>query len=235
MKHLNLSTKGTVPLFRSYKPGFVPWFVDLEEAEMLRTAMEQLLEVAPRFRLDSSLLWPEAESDVCLIRVPQHNGPNATWIDDFREVAPSQHSSVYIELDNGLITKYRRLPLMKAPMEIDFFLVPEGIVDDGGRPKMPYALLMVDSEIGVVLACDVVIIETSMSAIWAGLCNRLLEKFINIGARPVSLTVRPGPLAVIAAALSKVLGFQLRTDRKLLSLNRAKAGLLRHMTENSDR
>ncbi len=46
------------PMFRSYRPGFMPWFLEREEARMLAVGLEQLLEVAPRFRENPGLLDP---------------------------------------------------------------------------------------------------------------------------------------------------------------------------------
>jgi hypothetical protein len=89
-------------------------------------------------------------------------------------------------------------------------------------------LMVVDSD-GIVVAHELVMIETSMIDMWSGMFARLMDTFINLGARPTQLTVRPGPLAVVAQALSEILGFQLRIDRQTPNLNRAKAGLLRMM------
>lgn len=55
-------------MFRSYRPGFAPWFVEAEEARFLAHALDQLADVAPRFREDPSLL--EAPGGY-LVRAPR--------------------------------------------------------------------------------------------------------------------------------------------------------------------
>src|SRR5262249_23498915 len=59
VRALGLAPRGRGwPLFRSFRPGFVPWYVDQGEAAVLQTVLEQVLEVAPRVRTDRHLLDP---------------------------------------------------------------------------------------------------------------------------------------------------------------------------------
>jgi len=59
------------PLFRSQRPGYVPWFLEKEEAFFLTSALEQALVVADgvhRGRLD---LFDEVDEDKVLTRYPR--------------------------------------------------------------------------------------------------------------------------------------------------------------------
>src|SRR5215204_5553661 len=58
IKELGLKFRGRSawPMFRSYRPSFFPWFLESGEASFLSVALEQLADVAPRLREDSSLL-----------------------------------------------------------------------------------------------------------------------------------------------------------------------------------
>src|ERR1051326_7444971 len=58
IKRLGLKFRGAGawPMFRSYRPGFMPWFVTSEEARFLAHALEQTLEVAPRVKEDPDIL-----------------------------------------------------------------------------------------------------------------------------------------------------------------------------------
>ena len=44
------------PLFRSYRPGYFPWYLEAWEARFLTCALEQAVEVAQRFKEDTTLL-----------------------------------------------------------------------------------------------------------------------------------------------------------------------------------
>src|SRR5215218_2201925 len=61
------------PMFRSYCPSLLPWFLEAGEVRFLSCALEQLADVAPRFREDSSLLEPSG-GDSYLLRVPRQEG-----------------------------------------------------------------------------------------------------------------------------------------------------------------
>lgn len=43
------------PLCRSYRPSCPPWFLEADEIRLLHVALEQLLEMAPRFKSNQSL------------------------------------------------------------------------------------------------------------------------------------------------------------------------------------
>jgi len=230
LKSLGLKFKGpNCPIFRSYRPGFVPWFLEAGEAEMLRVAVQQLLDVAPRARDDSSLLWPEDDSDTCLIRVPRGPAGAQTWLDEFREVPPEKPDVKYIKLDSHQVRNFRGLPAMKNAVEMDCFLIHARMDGNGGRPKIPYMWIAVDAQTGVIITQDLMTVETTVADLWAEMPGRVMDAFVQVGMRPTCAVVRPGPLAVVAEALSKVLGFELRVKEQLPSLDQAKQSLKRFM------
>ena len=84
MKGLNLSGRyrgeQAYPLFRSFRPGYAPWFIEADEGEALAWALEQLLDVAPRFR-DGELALGMAEDEPILVRAPRLDGQGIQWLD----------------------------------------------------------------------------------------------------------------------------------------------------------
>jgi hypothetical protein len=68
-------------MFRSYRPSFFPWFLEAGEARFLSVALEQLSDVAPRFREDPSLLEPSG-GESYLLRAPRRKGGTLLWEDD---------------------------------------------------------------------------------------------------------------------------------------------------------
>ncbi|HEX2622371.1 MAG TPA: hypothetical protein VHL11_19565, partial [Phototrophicaceae bacterium] len=46
--------------FRDYSPGFLPWFITSDQIPLITVALEQLLEVAPRFKVDAKTLYLDA-------------------------------------------------------------------------------------------------------------------------------------------------------------------------------
>lgn len=78
-KQLNLKYRGRQawPQFRSYRPGCFPWHLEREEVQTLIIALEQLLEVAPRFENYPELLETLRPDEKFLVGVFQ----DGQWAD----------------------------------------------------------------------------------------------------------------------------------------------------------
>jgi len=94
LKTVGLKFSGTRPQFRSYRPGFLPWFITLKEAHLLIHALTQTLELTRRFARQP-VLFPDdgdGETESFLVRVsrqedisPEINtsrGPGASRTED---------------------------------------------------------------------------------------------------------------------------------------------------------
>ena len=88
---LNFRGRKAWPMFRSLRPGFLPWFIEAEEARFLTHALEQVPAVASRFREDPAQL--ETHDDArYLVRVPQQKGRTFVWEASIMRVPPPQPS-----------------------------------------------------------------------------------------------------------------------------------------------
>src|SRR3984893_305722 len=84
LKGVGLKFTGTKPLFRSYRPGFLPWFITLKEARLLIHALSQTMEMTKRFA-EESITFPtngDGETEPFLVRVSRqedtsHNEDNS--------------------------------------------------------------------------------------------------------------------------------------------------------------
>ncbi|MEP6719638.1 MAG: hypothetical protein ABJB21_10865 [bacterium] len=73
LKGSGIKFTGRKPLFRSYRPGYLPWFITLSEARLLIHALAQTLEVTKRFA-DQPVALPadgDGETVTFLVRVPR--------------------------------------------------------------------------------------------------------------------------------------------------------------------
>jgi len=89
IKSLGLKFRGRYawPMFRSYRPGYFPWFLTSEEARFLTWRLEQGLEMALRFRDDPSILEPPDKGSY-LVRVPRKEGDAIIWEDQWVRPSP---------------------------------------------------------------------------------------------------------------------------------------------------
>jgi hypothetical protein len=177
------------PMFRSYRPGFLPWFLKAEEARSLAEALDQLLEVAPRFREDRSLLVPDDER-LYLVRVAHQEGPTRVWEDTVMEVPPPEPVPIQIKVDPQALESLESLPQSGHELEIDLFMVPAPIKgENGDRPVFPYMLLVVDAGSGMVVGTDLLEPVPSLEAMWGLVPLAVIRQLAGLGLRPEQVTV----------------------------------------------
>ncbi|MCJ7594370.1 MAG: hypothetical protein MUO52_06315 [Desulfobacterales bacterium] len=139
------------PQFRSYLPGYVPWFVTKEEAQFLTTAIEQATDVALRFKEDERLLMPSKEGQL-LVRVPVPKGERVEWRDEWIfPPPPEERDFPEGKVDQLTIRRIKKkVKNFEGTWEVDFFYFPRA-VEEGDRPYFPYTLLIADHLSGMIL------------------------------------------------------------------------------------
>jgi hypothetical protein len=139
IKALGLKFRGRQawPLFRSFRPGYFPWYLEAQEARFLAVALEQTLEVAPRIREDPALLAP-GDEECYLVRVSREEGGALVWEDQVVSVPPVEPASIPIPMDLEALEVLKGLPQSRASLEMDFFMLPARIGERGDRPSFAY-------------------------------------------------------------------------------------------------
>ena len=89
IKELELRFRGKSawPLFRSYRPGYFPWYLTPEEVRNLAEAVPQAIEVALRYKANPEILTLP-HPDQYLVRVCRRRDDGMTWEDNWRESSP---------------------------------------------------------------------------------------------------------------------------------------------------
>lgn len=227
IKELGLKFRGRQawPMFRSYRPGFFPWFLNAAEARFLTYALEQTLDVAPRFRQDPSLLEPSDEEHY-LVRVPRQEDDTLAWVDRIMHVPPPEPAPIPIRLNAQVLQALKELPQSRHEIEIDFFQFPAPVQESADRPVYPYMLLVVEAQSGAVLGHDFLTPDPSLEAMWASLPERVLQQLASAGIVPKVTRVRSELLLQLLQPLAEELRFRLKQSRTLPSLDPAKEFLL---------
>jgi hypothetical protein len=139
-------------MFRSYVPGYFPWYLNRKEARFLTVALRQAVDVALRFKDDPEMLNSPLKNQ-CLVRVPKKDGNGVVWVDEWVEPAPFEKKEIDTLLVeegrlNGIID--RNLP-RRGTWEMDFFYFPRTVWEKGEKPYYPCAILIVDHILGICL------------------------------------------------------------------------------------
>lgn len=226
IKGLGLKFRGRQawPLFRSYRPGYFPWYVERDEARMLACALEQVTEVAPRLRENKSLL-ASRNGDSYLVRVYREG----EWIDEMIEILPPEPTTISVPMDVEALVALKRVRRQVENMEIDFFMLPARIGERGKRPACAYALLVVESSSGMILGNELLGPEPTIEEMYGQIPVKMVHLLARTGLVPREVKVQSELLYGLLQPLGEELGFRIRHARRLPNLEPAKADLIRWM------
>lgn len=143
LKKLGLRFRGKKawPLFRSYRPYYLPWFLNREEVRFLTLALEQAIQVSKRFKKNPDILKPPL-MDQIMVRVRNNGG----WIDEWMET-PHEEKEVMIGfVEEDALNDMLELS-HQGVWEVDYSPLPEPVQDDPAeRPYFPYMIIWADHE-----------------------------------------------------------------------------------------
>lgn len=207
------------PLFRSTRPGWLPWFLSQEEACFLTVVLEQALDVFSRVRDEELDLVNEADEELVLTRYYQ----DGEWQEEWRNLAESvAELEVPHPSDPARLQELRQTA--KRPSgnwELDWFPVPAPIPAPSGRPYFPHFVMAVDSKSGAVLGFDM-LGPSPKAAARQDSVLRVLERTQRL---PRQLRVATDETRKILEPVAESLGISVRA-RRLPALEEAKGSLM---------
>jgi len=228
IKELGLKFRGRQawPMFRSYRPGFFPWYLEAPEARLLTHALDQAVEVALRFKEDPAML-DVADDEGYLVRVPREGGGTLVWEEQVEIIPPPEPEPIPIAMDLDALEAVRQLPRSQRVLEMDFFTLLTGTVEEKDvRPYFPHVLLVVDSDSGFIFGSELLSPEPGLRVMWGQVPVSVVHQLARIGSVPRQIRVDSQLLAQLLQPLVEELGFQVKLTHNLPSLDEAKEFLM---------
>lgn len=225
---LRFRGKNAWPEFRSLRPGFAPWFLEAEEARLLRYALEQTVDVASRFRDNPSLLNP-SDDESYLVRIASKKKGNLTWEDRIMQVPPPEPESIPRVMDVQILESLKGMPKTKHRLEIDVFMFPAPVREKGTRSFFPYTLLIVEAKSGMVLNADLLQPLPSLNSMRGLIPVKVFGTLIQLGTVPQKISVRSELLFNLLQPVTQELGIKLKQARRLRSLDAAKQSMFQFL------
>jgi len=216
IKELGLKFRGanTWPQFRSFRPGCYPWHIERSEAELLTCALEQLLEVAPRFENDPDIFKPTDSNDDYLVRVKQ----NDQWEDVTRRVELREGTTLHPKMNGDALRQLKSMKPGNVVIEADFFMMNHPTQNKRGeRPFFPFMLILVEQDSGFILASEILTPLPTIESMWEEIPRVVVEKLAG-GFAPGEIQVKNEALHQLLQTVAKEAGFAVRKAPRLRAI-----------------
>jgi hypothetical protein len=223
IKELGLKFRGhnTWPLFRSTEPGWLPWFINQQDARFLMPVLEQLLVFAPHVK-EANMFFDSIEESRFLVRVAHQENQELVWEDQMLHLPFVPPEPLKIPLDARLLTAFMKLPITRMSIEFDVFNMMSPTLDEKRRPFLPYMLLMVDTKTGTIVGQEMFKPEPDLDSIWMRTPNSFMQQCIQgPQARPSTLYVGSEYLESIFKSIAKQMGIKVMLKDELPALDDA--------------
>jgi hypothetical protein len=234
LKGVGLKSRGAGPhlQFRSYRPGYHPWFVTREEARLLIHALSQTLNVVSRLIDGAHNFQVKRDGEGFLMREPRRDGNNLTWQDSIRKVARPAAKPVQFSVDDQILGDLKSVPRTELDLEADLFFAPAKIGERGARPMTMYLLMIADSESGFIFGLEAMTPEGSLPAMYGRFPETLARLLLQAKIVPKRLTLRSDRLLKMLEPLAKALKIQLCYAEELPSIDEAAASMEQMLTRS---
>jgi hypothetical protein len=222
MKQLGLKFRGAKawPQFRSFRPGCFPWYIEKPEAEMLACALEQLLDVAPRYKKNFGI-FPPADKDDYLVRV-NHNG---TWEDSTMHIENRAEREIRLAVSTTIVDALKKQMPGKATIETDFFMLSNPVQDNREeRPFFPYMLMVCDQASQMILATELLKPLPTLEAMWGEIPQKVMETLVGRFA-PKEIQVNSDLMRSVLEPVAGKVGFKVKKVSRLPAINSARKEL----------
>lgn len=244
LKGSGVKFTGPRPLFRSYRPGFLPWFITLNEARMLIHALSQTLEMSKRFAIDANIFPNDGddESTTFLVRVSHQDDSSHSkdieaaaksssaglvWEDRVKRISRPASPRIETIIDSRLLNGLKDIPRSSLQIEADLFIGPGSVGKSDERPLALYMLMLADHQSGIILGFEALSAEHSLHTMYASVPETIVRLLWQSKVFPKQIVVRADLLLSLLEPLEKELKIQLRRAIRLPAIDEATASMTR--------
>lgn len=153
IKELRLRFRGRNqwPLFRNHRPGYLPWFLEAPEVQLLTVALQQATEIAQAVKRDPDYLLELApEEDTLVLRVQERE----IWRNVVHTPEPVGEPAPPPAIDEVLLSKIAQAGRPQEGVWLTDYVPVPAAIHEGERPYYP-VVFPVLNDTGVVLHLEV--------------------------------------------------------------------------------
>jgi hypothetical protein len=217
------------PLFRSYLPGYHPWFLEPAEVGMLRLAVEQTLVVAERAREDPSILDLGDDPESYLVRTPGSAKGTLAW-EDRHERFSMEPAAIDLPIDTDSMEALGALQRSDIEVEVHCLAAPVSIGPAGTRPQWPHVLVAVHGESGFILGFELLHAAGGLPALWSQIPAKLVSILERSKIRPARILVRSSRYGDLLRPVLEQLEIGVSLEDELPGVDAATETMFEHMS-----
>jgi hypothetical protein len=225
IKQLGLKFRGAKawPQFRSFRPGCFPWYIEKAEAEMLICGLEQILDVAPRFKADPEMLVPTDDDHDYLVRVQE----TGIWKDTITHIDAHPGTVLKFQMNKSALDALKQAMPGQFTLEVDLFMLNNPIQENRkGRPYFPYMLMICDQKSKMILGTEMLQPLPSLEAMWESVPAIIVTTLAGRAA-PKEFVVRDDLLVSLLEYIGNELGCKIKKSKRLPAIDSARRELNR--------
>lgn len=213
------------PIFRAIRPGFFPWFVTAEEAQILTECIRAVIVVCSAFAAGAGdHFWNEDEGVFPLVSRAS-SGESDYCVDSIRLAAAPEPPLVPIPIDHDLLSHLRgKGYTVRGIMELDHMFSSVTIGGKSERKACVCVALAVDAETGIVYAPEMTLASVLPENAMA---QAFLKAVQSTDAFPREVRIRRQDFRDRLAPFLQSFDVPVRVARRLPAMDQARAELVR--------
>lgn len=214
------------PVFRSYKPGYFPWFLKRDEVSYMTIALRQAMTVFIRMKHNGELL-NGPRKNLYLVRTLDPKGGTSDWEDEWQTPAPIERNGEILDEPVNEI-KIQKLKKTAKPAtavwEIDFFHTPTPVMQ-GERPVFPYAIMIMDHDTRFIFDMHL----AASPAYQGEFLGTFLDCLEQTSIIPLEILVRKNEAARLIGPYTNRLNIKVSLVKKLHGIDHARREMEKHL------
>jgi len=223
IKKLGLSFRGknSWPMFRSFRPGFFPWYLDDKEARFLHIILEQTIDVVLRLKTDRSLVETGCE-DTYLLRKGIREKDTIIWQDSTLKMIPQAPQQEFT-VNMSAIANLNKMVPYQITLEIDLIMSTEPVQEKKDRPYYPYILMAIDADSGLILEPQILQPLPTLDAMMGTVSSKIVELLTKSQMLPAKILVSSETLYHLISCVCENLCITLELHEELPNVDQARA------------
>ena len=206
------------PMFRCYRPGFAPRFLDQDEISFFRVVLEQTLVVLGN-QLQMEQIPDALAEDKILVRRGKSGKSDINWRSETMPLFPPE-DKIYFVIDGKLEAAVRNLPVSRQRVYLDLQILMNPIQEKKDeRPYFAYLLAFMDEQNGLMLHFDSLTAKDGWRTFLSELPEHIVRGLYKLGSRPIQLLIRDPILIDMMTPLQEKFGLAIKSVTEMPAMD----------------